>query len=127
MSGAASSTARATSHRSRPLQTIADVQQNRHSCEMTSALYTLLCEYGGGSYLSQTYASDQHSALVNWAQGFAPEGISSDVSSEIVKSAFEVRDGNEEDITPVDGLVGVWCWTTVVANELALLTIVQSS
>jgi|32_taG_2_1085360.scaffolds.fasta_scaffold125076_1 hypothetical protein len=94
---------------------------------MTSTLYTLLCEYGGGSYLSQTHASDQHSALMNWARGFAPERISSNVSSAIANSAFEVRDGNEEDITPVDGLVGVWCWTTMVANELALLTIVRSS
>jgi hypothetical protein len=64
---------------------------------------------------------------MNWARGFAAEEMPSDVSSEIAKSAFEVRDGNEEEITPVDGLLGVWCWTTVVANELGLLTIVQSS
>jgi len=105
---------------------IADIRQNRHSCEMTSTLYTLLCEYGGGSYLSQTYASDQHSALMNWARGFAPEGISSDVSSEIAKSAVEVRDANGDEITPVYGLVGVWCWTAMVADKLALLTIVRS-
>ena len=93
---------------------------------MTPTLYTLICEYDGGSYLSQTHASDQHSALANWAGAFAAEGISSDVSSKIAESAFEVRDANETDITPVDGLVGVWCWTTVVADELVLLTIVRS-
>ncbi len=94
---------------------------------MTPILYTFFCEYDGGTYLSQAHASDQHSALMNWAGRFAPEQIPRDVSAEIARSAFEVLDANEEDITPIHGLVGVWCWTTLVDDELAHLTIVQSS
>jgi len=94
---------------------------------MASILYTFICEYDGGTYLSQALASNQHSALMNWARDFSVEEIPRDISLEIARSALEVLDANEFDITPINGLVGVWCWTTVVADELAHLTIVQSS
>ena len=94
---------------------------------MASILDTFICDYDGGTYLAQTLASVLHSALMNWARDFSVEEITSDISLEIAKSAFEVRDANELDITPINGLIGVWCWTTVVADELAHLTIVQSS
>lgn len=94
---------------------------------MTLSLYTFFFEYDSGTYISQSRASDQHSALMNWAQELVVEEIAPTVWTKIAKSACEVSVANEYDITPVKGLVEVWCWTTVVADQLGILTIVRSS
>lgn len=95
---------------------------------MAPHLFTLMCEYDGGSHLHQVHASDPHAALLRWASVIAAEMPLGCVTSErVARLAAATPTGDEMEITPVTGLTGVWCWSAVDGDELVLTTIVRSS
>ena len=95
---------------------------------MAPHLFTLLCEYDGGSHLHQVYASDAHAALLKWASVVKAEKPLGHAASErVARLAAATPVADEVEITPVKGLTGVWCWSTLDADELVLTTIVRSS
>lgn len=89
---------------------------------MHSHLFTVLCEFDGGSYVSQVDALNERHALVAWADGLRTDRPMGGDADQIANEALR------DTTVPVAlvGLEGVWCWTTNVAGKLVLANIVRS-
>ncbi|MEN3747808.1 hypothetical protein TPR58_11570 [Sphingomonas sp. HF-S3] len=90
---------------------------------MTSTLFTIVCDYAGGTYISQVRASDQENAITAWAALLRREQPIEGVSDQIARDADE----RERNIVPLEGLSGVWCWTTLAEDELVLVNVIRSA
>lgn len=89
---------------------------------MSDLLFTFICEFDGGTYVSQVHAADELKALAAWRnllRHTRPMGETADLI------AYDVSDEIAGPI-PLDGLERVWCWSTSVDNKLLLANIVQS-
>ena len=87
---------------------------------MTGAIYTIVFDYCGGTYVSQAVAASPHSAIIEW-------GRTVDLSVMNVSEAERgtvVADLEEKGVVPLDGLVSVWCSTVLLNNILGTATIV---
>jgi len=89
---------------------------------MHSHLFTIVCEFEGGSYVSQVRAPNEQQALLAWADGIRVDQTMGGDTNRIATNAVEDADPP----TPLAGLEGVWCWTTNIAGKLVLANIVQS-
>lgn len=89
---------------------------------MPKALFTCICEFDRGTYVSQVHAADEQQALRDWAALFSREQPAGMSSSEIARDALIAA-------TPIrlEGLIGVWCWTATINNKLALVNLVRST
>jgi len=81
--------------------------------------YTLICEYGGGTYISQTKARSAKSALLRWLSGsssgeYLPNRARSRLAKELEENAA----------VAVEGCKNVWCWSASSAKGLILVHIV---
>lgn len=88
--------------------------------------YTLVCEFNGGTYVSQFQAIDELHAVTVWASEFSKQQPALDQSCDVADAiGAKISDGD----TPVrlEGLTNAWCATAVVGDELALLNIVKTS
>jgi hypothetical protein len=84
-------------------------------------LFTVVCDFNGGTYVQQVSASDEHQALAAWADAIRRD---KPMGSDAALIADEVSiDGKP---VPLDGLSSVWCWTSTVNKHLALANIVRS-
>lgn len=90
---------------------------------MTEHLFTLICEFDGGTYVSQVHAYDEQQALVAWSEVLRSERPIGDHADRI---AGEALDGGS-NLTALKGLSGVWCWTGTVDERLILTNIVRSA
>jgi hypothetical protein len=90
---------------------------------MTLNLFTFVCEYDGGTYTSQVRAHDQIHALNTWAALLRDEQPIEGMSNLLAKAAGSTPD----EPAALTGVKGVWCWSTIVANKLALIHIVRTS
>lgn len=91
---------------------------------MASDLFTFICEYEGGTYVSQVLAIDHEKALVEWATLLRKEQRIEGASDHIAQAAC---DELYSHIVPLTGLTGVWCWSATVMDDLALVNIVRSA
>lgn len=91
---------------------------------MSTARYTLLLDFQGGTYVSQTEAADEIEAVRLWCGQMAASAPAGRASASLAKA---LRKGLEVD-PPValEALTGVWCMTAVHGRSLALLNIVRS-
>jgi hypothetical protein len=94
-----------------------------YACPMNLDLFTIVCEYAGGTYTSQVRAADQEKALSEWAALLRREQPIEGASDQI---AQEVDDA-WADLVPITGLEGVWCWSGTAAQGLALVNIIRSA
>jgi len=90
---------------------------------MPQSLFTLVSEYGGGTYVSQVHADNERQALKEWASHLLSEQPMGAASGSIGIYAL----GDLHSPTPVAGLTSVWCWTALVADELVLTNIIRSA
>jgi hypothetical protein len=88
------------------------------------ALYTLILDYVGGTYLYQTEAGDECEALHDWIAQLRLQLVATDVSAEIA-TAFE--NWLAHDPVPLGGLVGAWCTSANAERGLALVNIIRTS
>jgi len=91
---------------------------------MSSDLFTFICEYQGGTYVSQVLAIDHEKALAEWAALLRKEQPIEGASDHIAQAAC---DELNSQVVPLTGLTGVWCWSATVMDELALVNIVRSA
>lgn len=84
--------------------------------------FTIVCDYEGGTYVSQVRASDAVHSLTAWAGQLQSERPIPDTSDLIAEAALQTPD----DIVPLDGLTGVWCWTGSVREQLVLAHIIET-
>ena len=90
---------------------------------MDLELFTIVCEYNGGTYISQVQAADHEKAILEWAALLRREQPIESVSDQIAGAV----DDTPTDTVPITGLEGVWCWTGTVAHALALTNIIRSA
>ncbi|MBO9582211.1 MAG: hypothetical protein J7498_15090 [Sphingobium sp.] len=86
-------------------------------------LFTIVCDYKGGTYISQVWATDHEHAIIEWSTLLRREQSIESVSDQIAQAADDTRTDN----IPITGLSGVWCWTGTVENALALVNIIRSA
>jgi len=90
---------------------------------MTDGLYTIVCDFEGGTSVSQVHATDEREAVAQWAATLEAQRHLGDASDEMARIAAECG----EPPIRVDGLSDVWCWTASVGTSLALLNIIRSA
>jgi hypothetical protein len=86
-------------------------------------LYTIVCDYAGGTFVSQVQATDEHDALAQLAAVLSNERTLGDASDRVAKAAL----AGDSELVPLEGLIGVWCWTATVDDALALFNIIRSA
>jgi hypothetical protein len=87
------------------------------------AMFTILMEYKGGTYLSQVESGDVREAVEKWATSFnyeAVEGMTAS-SKEVV-----LEDIMHEDPASVSGLTNTWACCIQIENDVALLHIIRT-
>lgn len=87
------------------------------------ARFTIICDYKGGTYISQVQANDAAQSVTAWAEFLRRERPIPDASELVAQATRE----NPTDIVPLDGLIGAWCWTGKVGKDLILAHIIQSA
>ena len=89
---------------------------------MARSLFTVVCEFDGGTYVSQVRASDERHALIAWAALLQREKPVPSASDRIAASVID-----EDSLTRIDDLIDVWCWTARVDDKLVLTNVVRSA
>jgi len=90
---------------------------------MGQQFFTIVCDYRGGTYVSQVEAADHEQALTLWGALLSRQQPIGGASHLIARAV----DKPSKEIVPINGLVGVWCWAETVDNVLALVNIIRSA
>jgi len=101
--------------------------EHRQHAEMREHLYTVICEFRGGTYCSQVEASDEVDAVRLWAEKLQLDMPMARSSRFLAKAALRDLETFDHKPVPLDGLQGVWCFSTGVATDLALCNLVLTS
>ena len=86
--------------------------------------YTIVCEFRGGTYVSQVAGNDVQEAVRSWADYLAREKPIPQSSTYLAKSVAASLD-HTPPVT-LDGLSGVWCIFGNCGGDLMLANIVES-
>ena len=88
------------------------------------ALYTIIAEYEGGTYLSQVEARDEREAALRWPDS---DGLR-DVASALQLPLEVFRDVlTAPEAAPVGDLRSCWCVTAPIEDQLLVLYIVETA
>jgi hypothetical protein len=96
------------------------------STAMADSRYTIICEFRGGTYASQVLAEDERHALDNWCALVRAEKPIPRSSPYVAKAVLRDIEKFELEPQPLDGLVGVWCFSSSLDDDLILVNIVLS-
>ncbi len=88
-------------------------------------LYTVVCEYAGGTYVSQITAEDERTAVVNWAMAFREDRPAAKGSRRLADDVLG-RLGSEPPVA-VPGLAGVWRLAAVARGKASQLHVILSA
>jgi hypothetical protein len=88
------------------------------------ALYTMLLDYAGGTYVSQSDADNEREALFEWVRRLRSERIADGISDEMA-DAFQ--GATHSNLAALGGVVGVWCATATGREGLALVNVVATA
>ena len=91
---------------------------------MSERLFTIVCDFRGGTYVSQVDASDVRDAVRAWTDILAKERPIARASSYLAKSIAANR--NEFPPVALDGLTGVWCITGKCGGDFMLANIIET-
>lgn len=87
------------------------------------ALYTIVFDFRGGTYVSQVAAADPASALAAWVKATNSQHLRELSESErdiLAEKLFE------SPLVRVDGVRNVWCQSAAVHDALALLHLIDT-
>jgi hypothetical protein len=87
------------------------------------SLYTFILEYKGGTYLSQVSSGSPVTAFGKGAKGLQAVEVTG-LGNKGKASLIEQMKTNE--ITPITGLINVWCKTAVISGRLAIVNVIQT-
>ena len=88
---------------------------------MRNLYFTIIFEYGGGTYLSQIEADSPKTALLRWgSQRSLRSNKSASHARRILSRSVDARG----ELTSLDGLKNVWCASGTHRDKLALVHIV---
>ena len=93
------------------------------------SLFTVIVDYDGGTYIGQVEADDANQAALAWATQLEVRDIPGmgNKSKEALKTDLKVKQTDGYGPTFLDGLVNVWCESSLVRGKLILIHIVQTS
>jgi hypothetical protein len=96
---------------------------------MVEQLYTVVCEFRGGTYCAQVKAVDEVEAVRRWAEKMSAEKSVPRASVNLARATLRELDDLDLKPVPLDGLQGVWCFGADVGASTALcnLVLTQSS
>ncbi len=90
------------------------------------ALYTIIADYAGGTYVAQHRAASPRAALAKWAKD-------GNGTTHVVRRLRVAREALQRALAepnnrpvPVAGLVDVWCISAFVKARLLLLHIIET-
>ena len=87
--------------------------------------YTLVLDYGGGTYISQVQSNSGHSAFTQWIKKELDLNILKVKKTTAEEVLRKVRD-MQETPTPIRGLVNVWCAALLLDDKLGIVHIVKT-
>jgi hypothetical protein len=87
--------------------------------------FTIVCEFDGGTYVSQVEAADQVEAVRRWAVNIRIEKPIPGATAYVAKAVL--REMDQYGLAALDGLKGVWCFTASVGKKLVLGNVVASA
>src|SRR5262245_20255372 len=75
------------------------------------ALFTIILEYRGGTYIAQVVARGPRQALSRWAQAPSPKSVArlGARAKAVLVRAFSGHGGRDDAPIPIAGLPNVWC------------------
>jgi hypothetical protein len=88
-----------------------------------NALYTILCNYRGGTYIGQARAAKPAMALQRWVTSAIGKGvipIPADKRSAVGEALVR------ESLVHVRDCANVWCTTALCSSDLILVNIVRT-
>jgi hypothetical protein len=91
---------------------------------MADARYTIVCEFRGGTYVSQVHADDEVEAVRRWAERIKAEKPIPGASPFVARNVL--RDLDDMPPTPLRGLTSVWCLSFSVADSFGWCNVVRS-
>lgn len=91
---------------------------------MSGRLFTIVCDFRGGTYVSQVRASDERDAVRAWTELLIQERPIKGASSYLAKSVAS----NMAEYPPValNGLTSVWCFTGSCGGDFMLADIIET-
>ena len=81
--------------------------------------YTFICDYNGGTYISQVKADFLKEAILLWAKQLEWPKLSILKRKQLDKQI-------DDDPIPLDGIENVWCVTFRIEGKLMLINIVET-
>jgi hypothetical protein len=101
------------------------LEDSHYTDVMTVRRYTVLCEFRGGTYVSQVSGSDVHEAVKSWTDYLARDRPIPQYSTNLAKAIA----AQAEDTAPaaLEGLAGVWRVSAVCGGDLILANIVETA
>ena len=89
-------------------------------------LFTIVCEFRGGTYTKQLKAQSQKEAFGLWATLFKAEGFLSPI--EVVEFGEEIKNSMEEDnMVPLESLQNVWYEGFSIGDDLLEVLIINTN
>jgi hypothetical protein len=85
-------------------------------------LYTMLLEYGGGTYIAQVEASSADDSFRKWLSKLRSDHIAGAISIEVADALADEEDGP----TALDGLTGCWCVSGSGSRGFILVNLVRT-
>jgi hypothetical protein len=87
-------------------------------------LFTIIADYGGGTYLAQIQARSAKEAAIAWPKSPAVAELALLLDLPIASFKEVLR---KPELSPVRSLSRCWCVTADLGDQLLLLHIVQSA
>jgi len=91
------------------------------------ALFSLVVDYDGGTYISQVRALTEREALYAWCEKCADDY---DVPAEvrpIATALLENLDKDTHEPVALQGLTAAWCASTLLDDKLALINVIKTT
>ena len=92
-----------------------------------NALFTAICDFRGGTYISQIAAKNIEQAVRAWADHIEQSQDIPDASTAIARDARFHLDELDIQPTPIIGLTNVWCISGLADEEQVLVDFVLTA
>jgi hypothetical protein len=90
------------------------------------ALWTVIADYRGGTYISQLRATGVTQALKQWAKSF-PQIKGSFVGAKTRQKLMGAVRDNEEKPVPIEAVRNVWYWSHSALHRRFVVHLVKTS
>ncbi|WAC46985.1 hypothetical protein OVA03_09700 [Asticcacaulis sp. SL142] len=91
------------------------------------ALYTIIVECEGGTYISQVNAKDERQALLKWCQTFPLEDKVPQNVKPLVHEVYTELTEYDDEITALNGLVSAWCADQLFNDKHTGINIIKTA